>query len=71
MTLPADLFPSQLVGSAAGLVGFGGAMCGVLFKLLIGRVLDHYGLESSAAPLHILAFLLILSMVRRIERIAG
>jgi ACS family hexuronate transporter-like MFS transporter len=76
MTLPADLFPSRRVGSVAGLVGFGGAMGGVLFNMLIGRVLDHYGLEygykmafAISSSLHVLAFLLILATVRRIERV--
>ena len=40
MTLPADLFPRRLVGSVAGLVGFGGAMGGVASNFIFGRVLD-------------------------------
>ena len=31
MTLPADIFPRRAVGAVAGLVGFGGAMGGVVF----------------------------------------
>jgi ACS family hexuronate transporter-like MFS transporter len=76
MILPADLFPRQIVGSVAGLVGFGGAMGGVIFNLLIGRVLDHYGLDrgyqivfAMSSSFHILAFLLILATVRNVRRI--
>ena len=76
MILPADLFPRQIVGSVAGLVGFGGAMGGVLFNLLIGRVLDHFGLDvgykivfAMSSSFHILAFIVILATVRQVRRI--
>jgi ACS family hexuronate transporter-like MFS transporter len=76
MILPADLFPRQVVASVAGLVGFGGAMGGVIFNLVIGRVLDRFGLESGyqvvfalSSSFHILAFLLILATIRRVEPI--
>jgi MFS transporter, ACS family, hexuronate transporter len=68
MVLPADLFPHKLVGSVAGLVGFGGAMGGVVFQLIAGRLLDHgYGystLFAIVSTLHVIAFLLILGTVR-------
>src|SRR5947199_10599045 len=41
MVLPADLLPRQVVGSVAGLVGFGGAMSGIAFGQLVGYLLDH------------------------------
>src|SRR5438093_1554980 len=47
MVLPTDIFPRQAVGTIAGLVGFGGAMGGVVFGQLVGYLLDHgfgYGL---------------------------
>jgi len=76
MTLPADLFPRRVVGSVAGLVGFGGAMGGVIFNVLIGRVLDRFGLDvgyeivfAISSSLHIFAFLLILATIRRVEPI--
>ena len=48
MVLPADLFPDKLVGSVAGLVGFGGAMGGVIFGFVAGYLLDHgYGYRSN------------------------
>ena len=68
MVLPADLFPNKLVGSVAGLVGFGGAMGGVVFGLIAGRLLDHgYGystLFAIVSTLHVSAFLLILGTTR-------
>jgi ACS family hexuronate transporter-like MFS transporter len=68
MVLPADLFPHKLVGSVAGLVGFGGAIGGVVFGLVAGRLLDHgYGystLFAIVSTLHVAAFLLILGTVR-------
>jgi ACS family hexuronate transporter-like MFS transporter len=63
MILPADLFPRNAVGSVAGLVGFGGAMGGVVFGLVVGYLLDHgYGYETVFAivsTLHVIAFLVI------------
>ena len=40
MILPADIFPRGAVGAVAGLVGFGGAMGGVVFGQLVGALLD-------------------------------
>ncbi len=63
MTLPADIFEKASVGSVAGLVGFGGAMGGVLFGQLVGYLLDHgsgYGVVFGlAGSFHILAFLVL------------
>jgi len=64
MVLPADLFPQNVVGSVAGLVGFGGAMGGIAFGEIVGYLLDHgfgYSLVFRiAGTLHIAAFLIIL-----------
>jgi ACS family hexuronate transporter-like MFS transporter len=65
------------VGSVAGLVGFGGAMGGVVFNLISGPLLDRYkaagnladGYEvvfAMSSTFHVLAFVLILLMVRRV-----
>jgi ACS family hexuronate transporter-like MFS transporter len=73
MTLPADLFPRRVVGAVAGLVGFGGAMGGLLLNLAGGHILDALGREHGyviifgiTSTLHVLAFLLILATVRRV-----
>jgi ACS family hexuronate transporter-like MFS transporter len=64
MVLPADLFPQSVVGSVAGLVGFGGAMGGIVFGQFVGYLLDHgfgYGkVFAIAGTLHIVAFAIIL-----------
>ncbi len=78
MTLPTDLFPRRLVGSVAGLVGFGGAMGGVMLNLVGGRILDALGVQRGyqivfgiSSTLHVLAFVLILATVRRIQPLAA
>jgi len=67
MVLPTDLFPQEVVGSVAGLVGFGGAMGGIVFGQLVGYFLDHglgYGaVFGIAGTLHIAAFLIILAAI--------
>jgi ACS family hexuronate transporter-like MFS transporter len=71
MVLPADLFPSSVVGSIAGLVGFGGAMGGIVFGEVVGYLLDRgfgYGIVFGiAGVLHIAAFLIILASIPAVE----
>ena len=71
MILPADLFPRSAVCSVAGVVGFGGAMGGVVFGLIVGYLLDHgFGYAvvfAIVSTLHVIAFLVILLTVRRVE----
>jgi ACS family hexuronate transporter-like MFS transporter len=75
MTLPADVFPEDEIGSVAGLEGCGGALGGVVFGLLVGYLLDH---GFSYAPVFVMvsifypvAFLLILLTFRNIEPVAA
>jgi len=67
MVLPTDLFPQSVVGSVAGLVGFGGAMGGIAFGEIAGYLLDHgsgYGVVFGiAGGLHVAAFLIILAAI--------
>ena len=71
MVLPTDLFPSNVVGSVAGLVGFGGTMGGIAFGQLMGYLLDHgfgYGVVFSlAGTFHVVAFGIILATVPVIQ----
>ena len=64
MVLPTDLLPRRVVGSVAGLVGFGGAMGGIAFGQLVGYLLDHgvgYGVVFTLAGMfHVIAFAVIL-----------
>ena len=73
MTLPADMFPKRAVGSVAGLVGFGGAMGGVVFGLLVGWLLTNgYGYGPVfliSGSLHVAGFILILLTIRVVQPI--
>lgn len=70
MTLPTDLFPKHIVGSVAGLVGFGGAMGGFTFGPIAGYLLDHgYGYDTVfmlAGSFHVIAFLILLVAIPRL-----
>jgi ACS family hexuronate transporter-like MFS transporter len=75
MTLPADVFPSRSVGSVAGLEGFGGALGGVVFGLVVGYLLDHgygYGLVFKiVSSFHLLAFLTVLVAIPVVRQIGA
>jgi ACS family hexuronate transporter-like MFS transporter len=64
MTIPADVFPLNSVGSVAGLIGFGGAIGGATFGLVAGQLLVHgagYGtLFLMAGSFHLIGFGIIL-----------
>jgi ACS family hexuronate transporter-like MFS transporter len=70
MIVPTDLFPRRIVASVAGLVGFGGAMGGVVFNLVAGRILDSglgYGVVfSTVGTFHVIAFIVIMLTIRRV-----
>jgi ACS family hexuronate transporter-like MFS transporter len=67
MVLPTDLFPQNVVGSVAGLVGFGGAFGGIAFGEVVGYLLDrgvgYSAVFRVAGTLHIIAFVVILIAV--------
>ena len=71
MVLPTDLLPRRVVGSVAGLVGFGGAMGGIAFGQLVGYLLDHgigYGVVLTLASMfHVVAFVIILVAIPRFQ----
>jgi len=71
MILPADIFPKNTVGAVAGLVGFGGAMGGVVFGQLVGYLLDHgfgWGLVFTlAGSFHLAAFAVICLAIPSIQ----
>ena len=64
MVLPTDLFPNSVIGAVAGLVGFGGAMGGIVFGEVVGYLLDHgFGYSvvfTMAGTFHVIALLIIL-----------
>ena len=63
MTLPADLFPKNSVGSIAGLMGCAGGLGGVAFSQLVGWLLDSGpgwpAVFAIAGSLHFASFILI------------
>jgi ACS family hexuronate transporter-like MFS transporter len=67
MILPTDIFPKSNVGAVAGLVGFGGAMGGVVFGQLVGYLLDNgYGWQlvfALAGSFHVVAFAIICAAI--------
>src|SRR5207244_332856 len=75
MVLPTDLFPRNVVGAMAGLVGFGGAMGGIVFGQLVGYLLDHgfgYGIVFTlAGSFHVVAFAAICLAIPRIQPLEG
>ena len=75
MIVPTDIFPRRSIGSVAGLVGFGGAMGGIVSNLMAGRMLDlgmGYGTVFAIMGMcHVTAFVLILVAIPRIKAIGG
>jgi ACS family hexuronate transporter-like MFS transporter len=71
MILPTDLIPRRAVGTLAGLVGFGGAMGGVLLGQIVGWLRDHgYSFTPAlviSGSLHVVAFVLICLVIPKIQ----
>lgn len=71
-TLAADIFPSRVVGSVAGLMGSVGTYGAMLFSIFIGFVVERFGYGPAfaiAGGLHPLSFLLLFVTIRKIELI--
>jgi ACS family hexuronate transporter-like MFS transporter len=73
MVLPTDLISRRAVGTLAGLVGFGGAMGGVLLGQVVGYLRDHgYSYTPAlviSGSLHVLAFVVICVAIPNIKRL--
>jgi ACS family hexuronate transporter-like MFS transporter len=71
MILPTDLISKRAVGTLAGLVGFGGAMGGVVLGQIVGWLRDHgYSYQPAliiSGSLHLAAFLLICLVIPKIQ----
>ena len=71
MILPTDMISKRAVGALAGLVGFGGAMGGVLLGQVVGWLRDHgYSYTPALAIsglMHVAAFLLICVVIPKIQ----
>jgi len=46
MTMTNDIFPSEIVGSAAGVVGLGSGLAGLISTPLVGRMVDWFGYDG-------------------------
>jgi ACS family hexuronate transporter-like MFS transporter len=70
-TLAADMFPSKIVGSVAGVLGAAGAFGAMLFNLLVGTLLTSHHryilVFAIAGLLHPTSFAIILLVVRKIR----
>ena len=71
MTLPTDVFPLTMVGTVAGLIGFGGAIGGAIFGLvaglLLGQGFSYATLFVIVGTFHLIGFFAILLFAGRIE----
>jgi ACS family hexuronate transporter-like MFS transporter len=71
MILPTDMISKRAVGTLAGLVGFGGAMGGVLLGQIVGWLRDHgYSYTPAlviSGSMHIAAFVLICLVIPKIQ----
>ena len=71
MIVPTDLFERRVVASVAGLVGFGGAIGGLVMNLVAGRLLDlgfgYQSVFSVVGTLHVIGFCVILLTIRQIR----
>jgi ACS family hexuronate transporter-like MFS transporter len=75
MILPTDMISKRAVGTLAGLVGFGGAMGGVLLGQIVGWLRDHgYSYTPAlviSGSMHIAAFILICLVIPKIQPLDG
>ncbi|MCU1226220.1 MAG: sugar phosphate permease [Edaphobacter sp.] len=75
MTLPTDIFPLTIVGTVAGLIGFGGAIGGAIFGLVAGYMLGHGFTYATlfllVGTFHLIGFLAILLFAGRIQPLSA
>ena len=74
MVLPTDMIPRQSIGTVAGMVGFGGAVGGIVLGQIAGYLRDHHYSYTPvlviAGSLHVLAFMLICIAIPRIRSLS-
>jgi ACS family hexuronate transporter-like MFS transporter len=71
LTLPADLFPQQVVASVSGLSGTGAALGGMIFTLIIGAVVDRFSYVPvfiAAGVMPLIATSIVIMSIRPIEK---
>lgn len=68
MTMTNDIFPTQIVGSAAGVVGLGSGLAGAISTPFVGRIVDAFGYDAVfwvMGILHPIAMLIVFTLVRK------
>lgn len=66
LTLPSDLFPSEVVASVTGLSGLSAGLAGAGFTLLVGTLVDHFSYIPAfmlAATIPVLATLAVVFLI--------
>ncbi|MHA4842934.1 MFS transporter [Flavitalea antarctica] len=69
-TVVVDIFPSEVVGSVSGLMGCAATYGAMLFSLIIGFVIQHFGYNPAfmvAGILHPLSYVLLFVIIKKIE----
>jgi len=72
-TLAADMFPSRIVGSVAGLMGCIGTYGAMIFSAVVGYLIQEAGYTPAfliAGVLHPVSFVLLFVIIRKIEPVA-
>jgi MFS transporter, ACS family, hexuronate transporter len=67
MTVTNDIYPTEVVGSVAGIAAFGNGLGGALFTMLTGQVVQHFSYNAVfilMGFMHPLAYLLYRALVR-------
>jgi ACS family hexuronate transporter-like MFS transporter len=68
LTLPSDLFPSEIVATVTGLTGLAAGLSGTLFTLLVGTLVDHFSYLPAfivAATAPVVATVSVVFLIRR------
>jgi ACS family hexuronate transporter-like MFS transporter len=68
LTLPSDLFPSEVVATVTGLTGLAAGLTSTVFTLLVGTLVDHFSYFPAfvmAATAPILATFSVVFLIRR------
>lgn len=68
MTMTNDIFPTEVVGSAAGVVGLGSGLAGAISTPAVGRIVDAFGYGAVfwvMGFLHLIAMTIVLTLVRK------
>lgn len=72
-TLAADIFPTKVVGTVAGLMGCVGTYGAMIFSFVVGFIIEQMGYEPAfiiSGVLHPASFLLVFLIIKKIEPVS-